>query len=66
MDEKTIDKHSVNCYFCSELVDERECMPADEFNGDDGGSICPSCLEDERHDQYAQSIVVGEDHPNNP
>jgi len=39
-----IDRHSVNCYFCNELVDERLCMPADAFNGHDGGDICPDCL----------------------
>jgi hypothetical protein len=22
----------VNCYFCGELVDERECVPADPWN----------------------------------
>lgn len=38
-----IDKHSVNCYFCGELVDERDCMPADEWNRNDGGSICSKC-----------------------
>lgn len=38
-----IDKHSVNCYFCGDLVDERDCMNADEWNGYDGGSICPKC-----------------------
>ena len=36
-----IDKHSVNCYFCDDLVDERECMPADIYNNYDGGDICP-------------------------
>jgi len=39
-----ISKHSVNCYFCSELVDERDCMPADPYNENDGGDICPDCL----------------------
>jgi len=41
-----VEEHSVNCYFCGELVDERECMPADEFNDNDGGDICPDCLEE--------------------
>lgn len=40
-----IDKHSVNCYFCGELVDERECTPADDLNEKDGGSCCPKCRE---------------------
>ena len=38
-----VDKHSVNCYFCAELVDERECVDADEYNDGDGGTICPKC-----------------------
>ena len=41
-----IDKHSVNCYFCNTLVDERECMPADKYNYNDGGDICRVCLKD--------------------
>ena len=45
MDAKTIDRHSVNCYFCGDLVDERNCIPADEYNNNDGGSICPACIE---------------------
>ncbi len=40
-----IDRHSVNCYFCGELIDERDCQPADEYNNDDGGTICPNCSE---------------------
>ena len=43
--ELSCDKHSVNCYFCNDLVDERNCMPADEFNDNDGGDICPKCLK---------------------
>jgi hypothetical protein len=43
MNEHDIDKHSVNCYFCNSLVDERECIPADRYNNDDGGDICPTC-----------------------
>ena len=44
-DARTIDRHSINCYFCGELFDERECMPADEFNNDDGGDICEGCRQ---------------------
>jgi len=40
-----IDRHSVNCYFCDALVDERECSPADPYNNNDGGDICPDCLD---------------------
>jgi len=40
-----IEKHSVNCYFCGKLVDERNCMPADEFNDNDGGDICSVCVD---------------------
>jgi hypothetical protein len=43
MNEQEIDKHSVNCYFCGELVDERDCVPADEFNDNDGGDCCRCC-----------------------
>lgn len=43
MNEREIAKHSVNCYFCGKLVDERECMPADKFNNNDGGDCCTDC-----------------------
>lgn len=45
MDEQTIDRHSVNCYFCCELMDEREGFPADQYNHQDGGTICPKCKQ---------------------
>ena len=35
-----IDRHSVNCFKCGELVDERECIPGKDGEGD----ICPACL----------------------
>ena len=38
-------KHSVNCYFCGNLFDERDGANADDFNDNDGGSICPDCLK---------------------
>jgi len=41
-----IDKHSVNCYFCGKLFDEREGQNADPFNNNDGGDICPDCLKE--------------------
>jgi hypothetical protein len=44
--------HSVNCYFCGDLVDERDCTPADDFNNGDGGSICEGC-----YDMIAGEIV---------
>jgi hypothetical protein len=44
MNDQAIEKHSVNCYFCGELVDERECVPADKHNGGDGGDCCALCL----------------------
>jgi hypothetical protein len=40
-----IDRHSVNCYFCGDMYDERDCLPADDYNNNDGGSICPACME---------------------
>lgn len=39
MSQAWIDRHSVNCIVCSELVDERDCLPGDEGEG----SICPRC-----------------------
>lgn len=41
-----IDSHSVNCYYCENLTDERECVPADPYNGNDGGSVCQPCIKD--------------------
>ena len=43
--ESWVDKHSVNCYFCGKLFDEREGVPADEFNDYAGGDICPECIK---------------------
>lgn len=40
-----MDKHSVNCYFCGKLFDEREGVPADQFNKNDGGTCCQSCAK---------------------
>ena len=37
---------TVNCYFCSALSYDSECIPADEYNNNDGGSICPICVEE--------------------
>lgn len=41
--EEQVDRHSVNCYFCGKLVDERECTPADDLNNNDGGDCCTAC-----------------------
>lgn len=43
MDQRTIDRHSVNCFGCNALVDERECMPGVDGEGD----ICPTCYCEE-------------------
>ena len=45
-EEHKLDR-SVNCYFCNELSSDSECIPADEYNDNDGGSICPQCVESE-------------------
>lgn len=45
MNDRAIDAHSVNCYFCAELLDERDSQAADAYNGGDGGSICANCAE---------------------
>ena len=37
---------SVNCYFCSGLYYGSECLPADAYNDNDGGSICPCCVDE--------------------
>jgi len=42
MSDRWIDAHSINCAQCGQLVDERECIPADIYTGD-GGEICPAC-----------------------
>jgi hypothetical protein len=42
--ESWFEKHGANCYFCGKLFDERDGMPADPFNNNDGGTICPDCL----------------------
>ena len=39
---KWIEKHSVNCFICHELVDERNCIHGN--NGE--GNICPNCQKD--------------------
>ncbi len=39
--DRAIDAHSVNCIKCGKLVDERECMPGNDFEGD----VCPSCQD---------------------
>jgi hypothetical protein len=36
--------HSVGCYFCGTLFDEREGYNANEYNNNDGGTICPKCF----------------------
>ena len=36
-----IDSHSVNCFICHKLIDERDCIP--NPNNDEGGEICPDC-----------------------
>ena len=45
MNKQTMDKHSVGCYFCGILFDEREGQNADDYNGNDGWTICPDCLK---------------------
>jgi len=40
---RRMERHSVNCYFCNTLTDERECISADKYSGGDGGSLCQNC-----------------------
>jgi len=56
MNDQAVDKHSVNCYFCGELVDERDCVPADKHNGGDGGDCCRVCLK--RRDISFESMFL--------
>lgn len=37
---------SVNCYFCGKVFDERDAVAADDYNGNDGGSICEKCVDE--------------------
>ena len=39
--------HTINCYECGNLADERDCVPnTKEHNGNDGGGeICPNCQD---------------------
>lgn len=40
-----VERHSINCYRCGKLADERVCVPnTGEYGGnDDGGELCPTC-----------------------
>lgn len=50
MNAQDLLRHSVNCYKCGKLVDERDCMPnTKEYGGnDDGGDLCPECQTQEK------------------
>ena len=43
--ESIVKDKSVNCYYCGEMFSETECINADEYNDNDGGSICEVCLQ---------------------
>jgi hypothetical protein len=51
VDDIGVEKHSINCYFCSRLANERKYTPADEWNDNDGGGICPECLEEKQEER---------------
>lgn len=34
-----------NCYFCGREFDDSDGIPADPYNGNDGGEICPACVK---------------------
>ena len=55
-----IDKHSINCYFCGELVDERECYPADKLNNNDGGDACVDCFTQKITDEQMMEFLAGD------
>ena len=56
MNDSAIDRHSVNRYFCGKLVDERDCINADEYNENDGGSICSECLDLKWNNNHEREI----------
>lgn len=35
---------TVDCYFCEKEIPAKGAVPADRYNQDDGGFICPDCL----------------------
>ncbi len=41
-----IEKHSINCFECERLVDERDCLP----NPKGEGAFCPECAKQKGHD----------------
>ena len=48
-----------SCYFCEALIADRDAMPADPYNDNDGGSICADCLEiREKRRKIIARIVV--------
>jgi len=59
MNKRTKDKHSINCYFCNVLADERECLPADNYNEWDGGDICPKCQKDYKFKILHDTLCTG-------
>jgi len=38
-EDRWIDRHSINCIKCGELVDERDCIHAEDSEGE----VCPKC-----------------------
>jgi len=57
LSDSWVDSHSVHCYFCEALIDEREAIRADKYNGDDGGMTCQSCA-DEKVDEWINGLEV--------
>lgn len=55
MNQAAMNKHSVNCLLCGEIVDERECV---KYH--DGGEVCETCMENpEEYDGLATCIMCG-------
>ncbi len=44
-DEPYDDANTVDCWFCGELFPDKECSNADEFNNNNGGSVCRDCRD---------------------
>lgn len=50
---------SVNCFFCSALVDERDCVP----NIEEGGSICPKCQKVREKMKHTYVLILSRVNP---
>ena len=52
------ERHSITCAQCGNLADEREAIPADLYNGNDGGEICKNCQEINSSKSKSVSVIL--------